>query len=186
MQIEKSKIDGVLLITPKKIQDTRGHFWISYHKETMAEAGIQEEFIQTNQSFSKAKVLRGLHLQLPPFAQAKLVHVIQGEIYDVALDLRSKSATFGQHVGFRLSSDNQQMLFIPKGFGHGFQVMSETALVQYQVAGAYAPQLERGICWDDPDLNIAWPFKNDFILAPKDENFPTFKQYATTKDAELF
>lgn len=174
MDIKPLKIPDVKLITPLVIRDERGYFLESYHSEKLKNAGIDTLFVQDNQSQSVRGVLRGLHYQMPPHAQAKLVRVLQGKIFDVAVDIRSGSPTLGQWVGEHLSGDNFRSLFIPEGFAHGFLVLSTFAVVLYKCSTHYMPESERGLRWDDHDLAISWPLK-DVILSSKDQNNPTLK-----------
>ena len=173
MKVEKTRLEGVLLIEPKVFQDARGFFLESYTKQKYMAHGIDVEFIQDNHSASAKNVLRGLHFQAVR-QQAKLVRVIQGEIFDVAVDIRPNSPTFGKWVGHRLSKENRLQLYVPVGFAHGFCVMSDTAEVLYKCTDYYSPQDERGIIWNDPDLGISWPTDNP-ILSPKDGNYPRLR-----------
>lgn len=173
-QFEKTKIPDVILVKPKVFEDKRGFFMETYEKNSFKEAGIESNFIQDNHSRSSYKVLRGLHFQKPPYAQAKLVRCLQGEIYDVAVDLRSNSPTYGQYVSANLSSENRHQLYIPRGFAHGFLVLSDSAEVAYKVDNTYAPDHEGGLIWNDPTVNIDWPISNP-ILSKKDKNWPSLK-----------
>ena len=166
-----AKIADVLLIKPKIYKDSRGFFMETFKSSEFVAAGISANFIQDNQSRSVKGVLRGLHYQLPPAAQAKLVRCLSGKIFDVAVDIRKNSATFGQWVGATLSSESGEMLYIPEGFAHGFLTLSDTADVLYKVSGKYAPELERGIIWNDADIGIDWP-EDDVLLSEKDEKNP--------------
>lgn len=175
MIIEKTTINDLLLINPSIFNDERGYFFEAYNKSKFKENGINYNFIQDNQSFSKRGVIRGLHLQINPFAQAKLVRVLEGEILDVAVDLRKKSPTFGQHFSVMLSAENKKQLMIPHGFAHGFSVLSETASVLYKVDQAYDKESERGIRYDDPILAIDWQVNPDeVIVSEKDLVLPGF------------
>jgi dTDP-4-dehydrorhamnose 3,5-epimerase len=168
-------IPDVILITPKIFTDDRGFFLETYRKPIYEENGIMTEFVQENQSFSKQNTLRGLHFQKPPFAQAKLVRVIQGEVFDVAIDIRPQSPTYGKWVSAILSEANQHQLFIPEGFAHGFYVTSPTAVFVYKCGAIYSPQHEGSIRWDDPTLNIPWPLEGRTpSLSPKDKEAPGF------------
>jgi dTDP-4-dehydrorhamnose 3,5-epimerase len=172
----------VVLLTPRVFGDERGFFFESFNQQAFAEAtGLQVDFVQDNHSRSVRGVLRGLHYQLPPHAQGKLVRVVQGEVFDVAVDLRRHSPTLGRWVGAHLSADNKQQLWIPPGFAHGFVTLSETADFLYKTTAFYVPQAERCIAWDDPALAIAWP---DLGMAPllsvKDRQGKAFAE------AELF
>ena len=175
-QFERLKeIPDVILITPKVFEDPRGFFMETYKKEDFEKNGVKGEFIQDNQSQSKYGVLRGLHFQRDPYAQAKIVRCVRGKIYDVAVDLRISSPTYGKYVGVILSESNKKQLYIPRGFAHGFMVLSEEADVIYKVDNVYAPKYEGGIIWNDPDININWPIKKP-ILSDKDKNWPTLKE----------
>jgi dTDP-4-dehydrorhamnose 3,5-epimerase len=170
MKIENTPIEDLLVITPKVFEDERGYFFESYNEALFRENGIDIKFIQDNQSFSKYGVIRGLHLQLPPFAQTKLVRVLQGEILDVAVDIRKDSKTYGQHFSVLLSDVNKKQLLIPQGFAHGFSVLSATAVVSYKVDQLYDKNSERGIRFDDPSLNIDWKIDSkEWIVSAKDQ-----------------
>lgn len=176
---KKLEIPGLVLIETKAFGDERGYFLESYKQSEFEAAGIAENFSQDNFSFSKQNVLRGLHYQTMPHAQGKLVRVLAGKIWDVAVDMRKNSKTFGKWASAELSEENYLAFYIPAGFAHGFVVLSSEARVLYKVSQEYAPQSERGVIWNDPDLRITWPVKNP-ILTPKDAAFPKFK------DAEIF
>jgi dTDP-4-dehydrorhamnose 3,5-epimerase len=176
MNIVSTRLDGVLLVEPRVFGDQRGYFYETYQRERYAEAGIKAEFVQDNISFSRQNTLRGLHYQHPG-GQAKLVQVLEGEIFDVAVDVRHGSPTFGQWVGVTLSSEKQRQLYIPAGFAHGFCVLSPTALFMYKCSDYYAPQHECGVRWDDPDLAIAWPVSRP-LLSERDGSFPLLKDIA--------
>lgn len=168
-QFIPTKIPEVILIEPRVFLDSRGFFLESYQKKRFAEAGIKFDFVQDNHSQSEQGILRGLHYQIQQ-PQGKLVRVISGEIFDVAVDLRRSSPTFGKWVGDSLSSENRRMLWVPPGFAHGFVVTSTTAEVLYKATDYYAPQWERTIVWNDPTLNIVWPLKEKVpILSAKDQ-----------------
>jgi dTDP-4-dehydrorhamnose 3,5-epimerase len=175
MKIIDTKLPGVLIIEPDIFGDSRGFFMETYHKERYGAAGMDAEFVQDNTSFSTKGTLRGLHFQYP-HSQAKLVQVFMGEVFDVAVDIRRDSPTFGQWFGTTLSSDNKQQLFIPEGFAHGFCVLSETALFTYKCTEFYSPADERGVLWSDPDIGIEWPV-NKPLLSDKDEKYPCFKDF---------
>lgn len=180
MKATATHLPEVLVLDPRVFEDARGFFFESYNRRAFREAaGIDVEFVQDNQSFSVRNVLRGLHYQLRQ-PQGKLVAVLAGEIFDVAVDLRRGSQTFGKCTAVNLSGGNHRMLWIPPGFAHGFLVLSEHALVQYKVSDYYAPQDERTILWNDPDLAIAWPLEGDPIVSDKDARGVAFKA------AELF
>ncbi len=166
------KIPDVILIEPTVFEDERGWFMEAWNKEEFAQAGIDVDFVQTNISYSKKGVLRGLHYQAPPHEQGKLVRVLQGEIYDVAADIRENSPTRGQWVAEYLNEKNKKMLWIPPGFAHGFYVTSENALVMYMTDKPYRKTSERGIKWDDPELKIEWPFHGEnILLSNRDRGF---------------
>ena len=176
MKVIPSKIPEVLIIKPQIFADDRGFFYESYNLAKFQKAGILPKFIQDNHSRSIKNTLRGLHYQINP-GQDKLVRVIVGEVFDVAVDIRFGSPTFGKWVAIVLSAENKQQVFIPKGFAHGFCVLSEVAEFEYKCSEFYSPQDERGILWNDPDLGIEWPF-DDPILSEKDGNNPLFKSIA--------
>ncbi len=178
MQVVPTAIEDVKIITPKKFGDHRGFFSETYNKKVLAEAGIDLEFVQDNHSLSVEKgVMRGLHFQLPPFAQDKLVRVVRGRILDVAVDIRRSSPTFGQHVAVELSADNWQQILVPAGFAHGFVTLEANTEVIYKVTNYYAPQHDRGILWNDPALGIEWPIAPaDAILSDKDKKQPRFAE----------
>jgi dTDP-4-dehydrorhamnose 3,5-epimerase len=173
MKIIPTALPEVLIIEPKVFNDQRGSFMETYHQNRYLEFGISGNFVQDNLSHSVRNTLRGLHYQLP-HAQAKLIQVIQGEIFDVALDIRRSSATFGKWTGAYLSDARPSQLFIPEGFAHGFCVMSETAKVMYKCTDLYAPDAERGILWSDPDLDINWPLETP-LLSEKDSQYPCLR-----------
>lgn len=169
MNVENTPIEDLLVITPKAFEDDRGYFFESYSEASFAKNGINIKFIQDNQSFSKYGVIRGLHFQKEPYAQTKLVRVLQGEILDVAVDIRKDSKTYGQHFSIVLSSENKKQLLVPKGFAHGFSVLSETAMVSYKVDEVYNKESEGGIRYDDPALGIDWKVQtSDVIVSEKD------------------
>ncbi|WP_028323529.1 dTDP-4-dehydrorhamnose 3,5-epimerase [Desulfatirhabdium butyrativorans] len=173
MNVIPTAIPDVLLIEPKVFSDARGYFMETYHRQRYRESGIPCEFVQDNLSFSVQGTLRGLHYQMR-HPQAKLVQVICGEVFDVAVDLRIGSASFGQWVGERLSAENKRQLFIPEGFAHGFCVLSETAIFLYKCSDVYDPQGEGGLLWSDPAVGITWPV-DEPLLSPKDGRFPLLK-----------
>jgi len=169
MRINPTAIPAVMVIEPKVFSDERGFFLESYQKQRFLDAGIDADFVQDNHSKSHHGILRGLHYQINQ-PQGKLIRVIDGEIFDVAVDIRRHSPTFGKWVGDYLSSENKKMLWIPVGFAHGFYVVSPQAEVLYKATDYYAPQWERTIMWNDPTINIAWPIQNESpILSVKDE-----------------
>ena len=169
MHAQPMAIPEVVLLTPKVFGDDRGFFFESYNAQAFADAtGVQPEFVQDNHSRSVKGVLRGLHYQLPPHAQGKLVRVIQGEVFDVAVDIRRSSPTFGCWVGAMLSAENKQQLWIPAGFAHAFLTLSDTAEFLYKTTDVYAPECERCIAWNDPRIGIEWPFAEEPLLSGKD------------------
>lgn len=170
MRAEQLAIPEVVLFTPKVFGDERGFFFESFNERAFAEAtGLSPNFVQDNHSRSACGVLRGLHYQLPPHAQGKLVRVTQGEVFDVAVDIRRSSPTFGQWVGAHLSAENKCQLWIPPGFAHGFVTLSATAEFLYKTTDYYAPQAERCIAWNDTDIGIAWPVDREPVLSAKDQ-----------------
>ncbi len=171
MIFEKTNIDGVFVITPNFIGDSRGYFVERYRKELFDKEIGKVDFIQDNQSLSSRGVLRGLHYQKGDFSQAKMVWVLSGKVIDVAVDLRKESPTFGKYVMVELSDENKKMLFIPRGFAHGFLVISESATFAYKVDNIYAPKEEITISFDDKDLDIKWPIEGmNIIMSEKDKN----------------
>tara|TARA_B100000929_G_scaffold271017_1_gene241617 strand:- start:61 stop:585 length:525 start_codon:yes stop_codon:yes gene_type:complete len=173
MQVSKTPIDGLLIVEPKKFADPRGMFYEVYSKSRYEQYGIPS-FVQDNHSVSKNGVLRGLHYQTNP-GQGKLVRVTRGEVFDVAVDIRKQSPTYGKWWGLSLSETNNLQLYIPIGFAHGFCVLSESAEVLYKCSDYYSPENERGILWSDPDLAIDWPVKEP-ILSEKDAVYPRFRE----------
>ena len=171
MNIVKTKIPEVLIIEPRVFGDERGFFMESFNQRRWEEAtGLKTNFVQDTHSRSTKGVLRGLHYQLPPYAQGKLVRCVVGEVFDVAVDIRKSSPTFGRWTGAHLSAENKRQFWIPEGFAHGFLVLSESAEFLYKTTDYYAPRYERCIRWDDPDLGIVWPFVEKPVLSEKDEN----------------
>jgi len=173
VKTSKTSLEGVFIIEPDVFGDNRGFFMETYHQERYAKLGIKPVFVQDNLSWSARGTLRGLHYQLP-HAQAKLVQTIKGEVFDVVVDIRLGSSTFGRWSGFHLSDENKRQLYIPEGFAHGFCVLSETALFLYKCSDFYAPDSELGVLWNDPDLGIEWPVK-DPIISDKDDKYPFLK-----------
>ncbi len=177
MTIETTPFHDLIIIQPTVLEDARGYFMESYNQQKLEEAGIITPFVQDNQSFSKRGTLRGLHYQNPPYAQTKLVRVLQGEIMDVVVDLRKDSSTYGQYHRLILSAENKKQLLIPQGFAHGFSVISETATVLYKCDQFYNKASEGGIRFDDPDLNIDWGIDlKAAIVSEKDQILPLFKE----------
>ena len=173
----KSNIDEVVIIEPQIHSDSRGYFFESFNQKDFEEKVCKTTFVQDNESKSSFGVLRGLHFQKPPFAQSKLVRVVKGAVLDVAVDIRTGSPTFGQHVSIELTEDNHRQFFIPRGFAHGFSVLSEEVIFQYKCDNLYAPQYEGAIAWDDPDLGIDWHIPKDkMLLSEKDKIHPRLKE----------
>lgn len=173
MEITTTEFPGLLFIKPKIFGDARGYFYESWNRERYENAGITEDFVQDNVSFSSRGVLRGLHYQ-KPYTQGKLVSVLLGEVWDVVVDLRRSSPTFGKWQGFTLTGECKEQLYIPRGFAHGFCVLSETALFQYKCTDKYSPESEHGIMWNDPTLAIPWPV-HESLISDKDKMHPRFK-----------
>ena len=171
MKVVKTSIPDLYIIEPKVFEDHRGYFFESYNKEVFLRHGIDQNFVQDNESMSEKNVLRGLHYQKPPFTQGKLVRVMQGSVLDVAVDLRKKSATYGQWASVVLSQKNKWMYWIPPGFAHGFVTLEEHTIFFYKCTNVYNKASEGAIAWDDPDLNIDWKIKAP-ILAEKDKKAP--------------
>lgn len=170
MTFEKLSIEGLIVITPKVFEDERGYFQESYNKKVFEENGININFVQDNTSKSAKNVLRGMHYQMEPFAQDKLVRVTQGSVLDVAVDIRKDSPTFGKHEMVELSADNHKMFLVPKGFAHGFLVLSDIVVFEYKTSNFYSKESDRGLRFDDPALDIEWPVKRDqLILSEKDK-----------------
>ena len=164
MKFIKTDIEGLVIIEPKVFGDSRGYFFESFNYKRFAENVREIEFVQDNESRSSYGVLRGLHFQKPPFDQAKLVRCIEGKVLDVAVDVRKGSPTFGKHVAVELSDENKRQFFVPRGFAHGFVVLSKSAIFQYKVDNWYAPDHDAGIAWDDPKLGIDWKIDHESIL----------------------
>lgn len=180
MEIIKTTIDGVVIIEPCIYSDSRGYFFESFNQKEFEEKVCKTTFVQDNESKSSYGVIRGLHFQRPPFAQSKLVRVVKGAVLDVAVDIRKGSPTFGQHVAVELTEEHHRQFFIPKGFAHGFSVLSEEVIFQYKCDNFYSPQCEGAIAWDDPDLGIDWKITVDnIILSEKD------KQHNRLKDTNV-
>lgn len=181
MEYLKTEIAGVYVIEPRVFSDARGYFMEAWKQEEFNRHIGRVDFIQDNESKSTFGVLRGLHYQKGELSQAKLVRVIKGRVVDVAVDLRKSSATFGKHVMVELSEDNKRQFFIPRGFAHGFLVLSDEAIFTYKVDNPYAPQAEAGIRWDDPDLGIAWPIDAGQVVTSEKD-----LRQSLLKDAEVF
>jgi dTDP-4-dehydrorhamnose 3,5-epimerase len=177
MEFIETSLKGAYIIKPKVFQDERGFFLESWREKVFAENGIEAKFVQDNHSMSFQKgVLRGLHFQNPPNAQAKLVRVTRGKVYDVIVDLRKDSPTFGKWEGFELSAESFEMLFIPRGFAHAFLTLEDDTEFMYKVDNFYAPESDSGIIWDDPELKINWPIENP-TLSEKDAKLQNFKDF---------
>jgi dTDP-4-dehydrorhamnose 3,5-epimerase len=183
MNVIKTAIEGVLILEPRVFGDARGYFFESYNKEVFArETGLDIDFVQDNESKSKYGVLRGLHFQLPPHAQAKLVRVIAGRVLDVAVDIRRDSPTFGRYVTCELTEDNHRQFFLPRGMAHGFVVLSPKAIFQYKCDNLYHPESEGAVVWNDPDLAIDWRIPaSDIILSEKDTRHPRLKDLSNAR-----
>ena len=164
MKFIKTALEGCVIIEPRVFGDQRGYFFESFNQKQFEENVGKVQFVQDNESRSSRGVLRGLHFQLPPYNQAKLVRCIEGVVLDVAVDLRKASPTYGQHVAVRLSDENKCQLFVPRGFAHGFVVLSKSAIFSYKVDNWYAPEHDSGIAWDDPELGIDWQIDHESIL----------------------
>ena len=176
MEVVETNIEGVIIIEPRIFKDDRGYFFESFSQREFEEKVCKTTFVQDNESKSSYGVLRGLHFQKPPFAQSKLVRVIKGAVLDVAVDIRKGSPTFGQYVSVELTGDNHRQFFIPRGFAHGFSVLSEEVIFQYKCDNFYSPQSEGAIAWNDPDLNIDWRIPvEEAILSEKDSKHPKLK-----------
>ncbi|MBO5086203.1 MAG: dTDP-4-dehydrorhamnose 3,5-epimerase [Paludibacteraceae bacterium] len=176
MEIIKTPIKDLVVIKPRVFSDARGFFFETYNEERYREAGITQQFVQDNMSKSSYGVVRGLHFQKPPYSQAKLVQVIEGAVLDVAVDLRSDSATYGQWHAIELTAENHLQFLIPRGFAHGFAVLSETAIFTYKCDNLYHPESEGGIIYNDPTLNIDWGIPADkALISEKDTKHPLFK-----------
>ena len=182
LQVEKTALDGVLILTPRRFTDERGYFCETWNAARMAQAGIAFDFVQDNESLSgPVGTLRGLHYQAPPFAQAKLVRVIRGAVWDVAVDARRGSPTFGRHVGVELSGENGRQLLVPRGFLHGFVTRAPDTIVAYKVDAHYDAQADGSVAWDDPDLGIDWG-TDSVHLSPKDRAAPRWADWTSPFD----
>ena len=183
MEIIKSDIEGVVIIEPRIFEDSRGYFFESFSEREFVEKVCNTRFVQDNESKSSYGVVRGLHFQLPPHAQSKLVRVVEGAVLDIAVDIRRGSPTFGKYIAVELSAENHRQLFIPRGFAHGFAVLSETAVFQYKCDNYYAPQSEGAIAWNDAEIGIDWRIPADkVILSAKDMLHPTLAECNTLFD----
>ncbi|MCB9799165.1 MAG: dTDP-4-dehydrorhamnose 3,5-epimerase [Candidatus Omnitrophica bacterium] len=171
-----AEIEGLIVVDPRLFEDERGYFYESYRKQIFEKNGIQPEFVQDNHVKSQKGVIRALHFQKEPYGQAKLIRVIKGSIYDVAVDLRAGSPTFGQYAGIHLSAENHKMFYIPEGFAHGYCSLEDSEVL-YKVSGIYAPEYEGGIVWNDPAVGVKWPELDvDYIISAKDQKLLGFKQ----------
>lgn len=180
INIIETGIEGLVIIEPSVFGDSRGYFMETYNQEVFAEAGLNMNFIQDNESRSKKGVLRGLHFQTK-FPQGKLVRCTQGEVWDVGVDLRKGSPTYGKWAGVSLSEENKKMFYVPEGFAHGFVVLSDIATFNYKCTNLYAPQYDGGIKYNDPEINVAWPVEGlDLLLSEKDDNLPCLKDIKDT------
>ena len=178
MRFEKTKIEGLFIIEPRVFEDKRGHFFESFNKKAYTENGIDTDFVQDNQSLSQKGVLRGLHFQSPPFAQAKLIRVISGSVLDVAVDIRKNSPTYGKHLSIILSNENKKMFFIPEGFAHGFLTLEDNTIFSYKCSNFYSTESENTILWNDNLLNINWGIDAP-ILSEKDKSAQPFNDFIT-------
>ena len=175
MNLIKTTLDGLVVLKPTIFKDNRGYFMVSYNQKNINKLVGNVNFVQDNESESSLGVLRGLHFQKPPYAQAKLVRCLKGSVLDVVLDLRKDSKTYGKFETILLTEENKKQLFIPKGFAHGFVVLSEIAIFSYKVDNYYNPESESGVLWNDLDLNIDWKInKKEIIVSEKDKSLPTF------------
>lgn len=181
MEIITTDIEGLFIVEPRVFGDARGYFFESFsQRDFAAKTGLDIHFVQDNESRSSYGVVRGLHFQCPPYAQSKLVRVVEGRVLDIAVDIRKGSPTYGRYVAVELSADNKRQFFIPKGFAHGFAVLSEMALFQYKCDEYYHPESEGAIAWDDPTLAIDWHLPHDAILlSEKDRHHPSFNNFIT-------
>ena len=178
MNITETHLNGLMIIQPRVFEDKRGYFFESFNEKAFADAGINIDFIQDNQSLSGAGILRGLHFQAPPFAQAKLVRVIKGAVIDVAVDIRKDSPTYGQHFSIELNENNKTQLLVPAGFAHGFVTLEDNTIFSYKCSNLYNKESEGGILWNDKDLGIQWNIA-DPVISEKDEILPAFKDFVS-------
>ncbi|WEK19012.1 MAG: dTDP-4-dehydrorhamnose 3,5-epimerase [Candidatus Pedobacter colombiensis] len=180
MQITQTPIEGLLIIEPKVWKDNRGYFYESYNTKLLADAGIDVNFVQDNQSFSQKGALRGLHAQNKPYEQGKLVRVLQGAVMDIAVDIRKVSPTYGQYFEIELSGENHKQLWVPPGFLHGFLTLEDQTIFTYKVSNYYHKESEIGVMWNDPDLNIQWSKdipESEFLLSDKDQVLSNFRVF---------
>lgn len=187
IEVVKTEIPGVLIIEPKVFGDDRGYFMESFNAREFAEkTGVDITFVQDNESKSRFGVLRGLHFQLPPYSQSKLVRVVKGKVLDVAVDIRKGSPTYGKYVTCEMTEENKRQFFVPKGFAHGFCVLSDEAIFQYKCDDFYHPEAEGAIAWDDPDVAIQWPLVAEkLILSEKDKHHPNLKDFDSPFDINV-
>ena len=178
MQIQTTNIEGLLIITPAVYKDNRGVFFEAYNKQLFASHGLDMDFVQDNQSISNKGVIRGIHLQIPPFAQGKLVRVVQGSALDVAVDIRKSSPTFGKYVSVKLDAENNTFFWIPEGFAHGFAALEDNTIFQYKVTNYYNKSSEVSLRWDDPTLNILWEVDYP-IVSEKDRESLLFEDFVS-------
>lgn len=187
MEVIKTDIEGVVIIEPRIFTDARGYFFESFSQREFEEKVCKTQFVQDNESKSSYGVLRGLHFQKPPYAQSKLVRVIKGAVLDVAVDIRRSSPTYGKHVAVELTAENHRQLFIPRGFAHGFSVLSEEVVFQYKCDNYYAPQCEGAVAWDDADLSIDWRLPVEAVLlSEKDRRHPRLSETDSPFDFEEY
>lgn len=175
MEFKKFEIEGPVLIIPKVFEDERGFFFENYNQRIFKENGIDIEWVQDNHSRSIGKIIRGMHFQLPPYTQDKLVRVVKGKVLDVIVDIRRNSPTYKKWIAVELSEENKHMFFVPKGFAHGFATLTEVVDFEYKVSNFYNKESDRGIAWNDPELRIEWPY-TDAILSAKDQIQPSLKE----------
>lgn len=176
MEVIKTAIDDLLILQPKVFADSRGYFFESYNKSAFEKANLHLNFVQDNQSLSQKGTVRGLHFQSNPFAQGKLVRVVNGAVMDIAVDIRKGSPTYGQHVAVKLTADNNTMFWVPPGFAHGFSVLEDNTIFLYKCTNVYNKASEGGILWNDPELNIDWGI-DEAIVSEKDQVLPTLQQF---------
>jgi len=176
MTVKETPLQGLLILQRTIFKDDRGYFFESFRSSILEEQGIQEQFIQDNESMSHKGAVRGLHLQAPPHGQSKLLRVVRGAIYDVAVDIRKNSATYGQHFGLELNEENKTMLYVPEGFAHGFCCLEDNTIVQYKCSNYYHKASEMGVAWNDPEIGIQWPVENP-IISEKDAILPRLEDF---------
>jgi dTDP-4-dehydrorhamnose 3,5-epimerase len=178
MVIEKTFIEGLLVLKPKVFEDPRGYFFESFNQKVLEEAGLKENFVQDNQSLSQKGVLRGLHMQAPPHAQGKLVRVIKGAVLDVAVDVRKKSPTYGKYFSIELNEQNKTMFWVPAGFAHGFLTLQDNTIFHYKCTNYYNKESEACVLWNDKDINVNWNVENPLLSAKDIEGIP-FKEFVS-------